>query len=276
MPSKPHRRGPASPLTKAESERIRAIQANQPLVLPMAMNRPLAILHDRLANIMKLSEVVLGGGTILAARYDHRVSTDLDLFLTHETSDRIHVDHGDHGDDVWVKTVGEWLDDDEAAIGAMGVTGTISGIDFSIFPASEVLRAGNPQPIDGFWIRAQTTHEILEGKIMGRIADSDTPNTIRDLYDLTIAARMEPGTVAAVMRKLRRWPLVHQRAIKNLRSTPADLHLRDAKGIMNARYDIDLQDLGGRLVELVESADPKSAPPAEPIDGGRNRTGHER
>ena len=95
---------------------------------------------------MQLSEVVLGGGTILAARYDHRVSTDLDLFFTHETSDRIHFDHDEH---VWVKTVGEWLDDDESAIGAMGVTGTISGIDFSIFPASEVLRTGNPQPIDG-------------------------------------------------------------------------------------------------------------------------------
>ena len=273
MPSTPHRRGPAGPLTEAEAERVRAIQANQPLVLPAALNRPLAILQDRLANIMKLSEVVLGGGTILAARYDHRVSTDLDLFFTHETSDRIHFDHGEH---VWVKTVGKWLDDDEPAIGAMGVTGTISGIDFSIFPASEVLRTGNPQPIDGYWIRAQTTHEILEGKIMGRIADSDTPNTIRDLYDLTIAARMEPDTVATVMRKLRRWPPVHERAIKNLRSTPADLHLRDPQAIMDARYDIDMQDLGGRLVELVESADPESAPPAEPIDGGRNRTGHQR
>ena len=89
MPNTPHRQGPASPLTEAEAERIRAIQANRPLVLPTAMNRPLALLHDRLANIMKLSEVVLGGGTILAARYDHRVSTDLDLFFTHETSDRM-------------------------------------------------------------------------------------------------------------------------------------------------------------------------------------------
>ena len=273
MPSRLHRRVPGSPLTEAEAERIRAIQANQPLVLPTVMNRPLAILHDRLANIVKLSEVVLGGGTILAARYDHRVSTDLDLFFTHETSDRIHVDHGE---DVWVKTVGEWLDDNETAIGAMGVTGTISGIAFSIFPASDVLRTGNPQPIDGYWIRGQTTHEILEGKIMGRIADSDTPNTIRDLYDLTVAARMEPDTVATVMRKIRLWPRMHERAMTNLRSTPADLHLRDPKGIMNARYDIDLQDLGGRLVELVESADPESAPPAEPIDGGRSRTGHER
>ena len=111
---------------------------------------------------------------------------------------------------------------------------------------------------------------------MGRIADSDTPNTIRDLYDLTIAARMEPDTVATVMRKLRRWPPMRERAIKNLRSTPADLHLRDPKAIMDARYDIDLQDLAGRLVGLVESADPESAPPAEPIDGGRSRTGHPR
>ena len=231
-----------------------------------------ALAAVRLRRFIDPDAVVLGGGTVLAARYGHRDSTDLDLFCSIATSERIHTEHGER---VWIDHLAEWLGDNaQKTIGAMGVTGTLDDVPFSVFPASGVLETGIPQQIEGHVIAAQTTHEILEGKILGRIADQDTENTIRDLYDITIAARLEPKAMTAVLAKLAKWPGQHAQAIKNLEETPANLHEIDSKPIAGARYALELANLAQRLVPMIKSGDPRRAPPTRPLPHSNTITAH--
>ena len=206
---------------------------------------------------------VLGGGTVLAARYMHRESTDLDIFCSMSTSEQI---DGAHGERVWINHLEEWLGQSpERTVGAMSVVGKIGDVEFSVCPASGVLETGTPQHIQGHIIPGQTTHEILEGKILGRIIDANTPNTIRDLYDITIAARLEPEVMGSVLAKLARWPTQAARVLESLNDTPSDLHKTDPKPIINARYDLKLGDLAKRLIPMIHSGDPARVPTTRPI-----------
>ena len=161
----------------------------------------------------------------------------------------------------------------------MTVVGKIGEVPFSVCPASGVLETGTPQQIYGHSIAGQTTHEILEGKILGRIVDKETPNTIRDLYDITIAARLEPQTMKSVLTKLARWPKQAERALQSLNDTPSDLHKTDPKPIINAGYDLDIGDLAKRLIPMIHSGDPAQAPMTRPVSAkkkNRRKGGWER
>ena len=252
-------------LTLAERKRVEAIERGEPLILAEILDGPFRDLSARLAHISPTGTFVLGGGTVLAARYRHRKSTDLDIFLSLITSERIDRKHGER---VWINHLKEWLGDEpEQTIGAMTVIGMIGNVPFSVCPASGVLETGIPQEIYGHIIAGQTTHEILEGKILGRIIDENTPNTIRDLYDITVAARLEPEAMASVLTKLAKWPIQVERAMMSLNDTPNDLHETDPKPIIEARYDLELPNLAQRLIPMMQSGDPAQAPTTRPMPG---------
>lgn len=249
-------------LTAAERKRVEAIERNEILILPESLDQPFRELAERLTRISPPGAFVLGGGTVLAARYRHRDSTDLDVFCSMKTSERIDAEHGER---VWIRHLEGWLGEHpERTIGAMTVVGTIGNVPFSVCPASGVLETGTPQAIHGHIIEAQTTHEILEGKILGRIIDEDTTNTIRDLYDMTVAARLEPRAMASALGKLGKWPIQMERVVKSLSETPSDLHRTDPRPIIEARYDLEFPNLAQRLIPMIESGDPAQAPQTRP------------
>ena len=262
-------------LTRPERTRVEAIEKGKVLVLPQTLDDAFGRLTARLRYITAPEALVLGGGTVLAVRYEHRESTDLDIFCSLNTSEQIDREHGER---VWIDHLEEWLGENpNRTIGAMTVVGKIGEVPFSVCPASGVLETGTPQQIYGHRIAAQTTHEILEGKILGRIVDKETPNTIRDLYDITIAARLEPQAMKSVLTKLARWPKQAERALQSLIDTPSDLHRSDPKPIINACYDLELGDLAKRLVPMVHSGDPAQAPVTRPVAAKKKkREGRER
>ena len=255
-------RGGGGKLTQTERERVRAIERGKALILPQTLNEAFERLSERLRYISAPGTFVLGGGTVLAARYKHRESTDLDVFCSLSTSEQIDREHGER---VWINHLEEWIGENpDRTVGAMAVVGKIGDVPFSVCPANGVLETGTPQEIYGHNIAGQTTHEILEGKILGRIIDENTPNTIRDLYDITVAARLEPQAMRSVLTKLARWPRQVERAAESLNDTPSDLHKTDPKPIIKARYDLEFADLAKRLIPMIRSAEPGQAPTTRP------------
>lgn len=126
----------------------------------------------------------MGGGTILAARWRHRQSTDIDL--TTSASWQI-ADLGQSASNVFTE-----------AMGKLGgeLTGYRKGSIRMAFPVGKlhVYKVG-PEPaagqrvatIDGEPVEALSTTQILAGKLLNRL--SETP--ARDLYDVVVAGRKD-------------------------------------------------------------------------------------
>ena len=250
------------PLSETEIERIKAVEANRPLTLPPPLHEGLQKLTERLEGVLSPTQIVLGGGTTLAMRYGHRRSTDLDLFYPLTLSEIIEQQHGP---DVWEETLRELLDDEpEETSGMLGATGTIDTIPFSLFPGRIIHEGREAQPIDGQRIRAQGTFGILDGKVIGRIFERTEPNTIRDLYDLTVCARVAPKETGRMLEVLAGYEEVQRTVIESLARTPSDLYLTDRKAVIDPTYTIDLVDIGRKLIPMFATGDVSKGPTAAP------------
>ena len=63
-------------------------------------------------------------------------------------------------------------------------------------------------------------------------------------------------------------PKTHDAIIESLAQTPANLHKTDPKPVIKATYDVDLEDLGRRLVPMFQTGDATRAPATLPKNGG--------
>jgi hypothetical protein len=159
----------------------------------LALTKPAGTLWQRLrgelARLRREQELraeswKMGGGTILAARWRHRQSTDIDL--TTSASWQI-AELGQSASNVFTETMGK--------LGGK-LTGYRKGSIRMAFPDGKlhVYRVG-PQPaaghrvatIDGEPFEALSTTQILAGKLLNRL--SETP--ARDLYDVVVAGRKD-------------------------------------------------------------------------------------
>ncbi len=137
----------------------------------------------------------IGGGTILAARWRHRRSSDLDVLL-HPDSDTEHYD---------ADGPGSFCQDLEDA-GAL----TIHLDDFSLiqFPEGwiEILKE-HPQPalghnriqVDGLPATVLSSAQIIGGKLFNR----GLAPPVRDLYDMAVSAIEDPASIEVPVNGLR-------------------------------------------------------------------------
>ena len=255
----------AADLSDSESEHVNAIANNTPLAVTPDLSAPLASLETMLLEKAPDNLFVLGGGSVLAMRYDHRRSTDLDLFYPAE---RIATVASFARRGLWEDTFSHMLSTPPDIAGA---SGAIGGTPATIFATSDLPRDRVDQPIEAFRTNAQATRHILHGKLL-RTSEGPKDLTIRDLYDITIAARLEPDATAQALAKVRVISGHSAKIVTNLNAVPDDLYLQDPNGITEARYDLDLHALGKRLVPLIETGDPGRAPHTQRLDTPHRRS----
>lgn len=141
-----------------------------------------------------------GGGTALAARWAHRHSTDVDLF----------VDPNSYRDFRW-KTGGRFtldltagapvdrlvIEDDNAHISFHGHPGHVSIAIARAFPFDP----RSPDTVRGTDLPLEATAEILGKKLLYRMA-RDKQILSRDLYDIAYARKQDPAPLDIVLREL--------------------------------------------------------------------------
>jgi hypothetical protein len=146
----------------------------------------------------------IGGGTILAARWRHRESHDIDLLVSPRTETRF----------LQPEAAPELHRRLEAA-GARRITfGRFSQI---LFEKSRIeMLAADPQPrvgqrraiVDGIEVTALASRQILTGKFSNRSLNPP----VRDLYDLAVAGTVAPRALGIAVNALAgddiRWRLV--------------------------------------------------------------------
>lgn len=110
---------------------------------------------------------------------------------------------------------------------------------------------------------AATNHEILSGKIKGRLhrrGDFPARSPIRDLYDIVVAAQADPGVVGRVLQGVT--PKGRSVIADDLRRLPDNLHETDPKPLMNAKCRFPLHGLPRTVAAAIESGDEALLPKA--------------
>ena len=140
----------------------------------------------------------LGGGTTLAARWNHRHSTDVDIFVEPEPYRHFHWNTGGRFTlDLTAAAPVDRLiiDADGAYFSFQGLPGHVS-----VAPALHGL-PGDPRSADtvaGTDMPLETTAEILAKKLYFRMARRKEL-LARDLYDIAFARRRDPAALQAAL-----------------------------------------------------------------------------
>lgn len=143
----------------------------------------------------------LGGGTVLVARWHHRVSTDIDLFTDHERyQERIASRREEVASELEALVT-------QAGEGTVEVERGWLRVHFPEGPATlmtiprPTVRDAYTESARGTDIPTESTAEILARKLQSRILDLGV-FTDRDLYDLLTARRREPSTLRRVLASI--------------------------------------------------------------------------
>ena len=155
---------------------------------------------DVLRRCFNLKDVVLGGGTVLASRWAHRLSTDLDFFIQPSIYRHAISELGNpvqkHLDEAIKK--GE-IENVAIRSGTMGFE--TGGTNVSVFTVESI--TGEPlsqrEVNTGVWL--ESTSEILAKKIIGRVLKLGQ-FTLRDFYDICVARLKDRASFERVLSLL--------------------------------------------------------------------------
>ena len=231
------------------------------LSTPKALAGALESLHDIFSRCLPDVSVVMGGGSVLAARWHHRISTDIDLFVSPAAMLTLTTKNSLLYQAVLNLLQGVGEANIEAFSGFL--SGEIKETPFSL-AASEFIREDRAafEKIATTDFQAATNEEILEGKIMGRLhrrGNQPVQAPIRDLYDIAVAARLAPGVVNRVLGGI----TTKGRSViaRDLRFLPGNLHEVDPKPLLKPRYQVEREGLAGAVATAVEAGDESLLPP---------------
>ncbi len=154
------------------------------LEIPEPAGGVLAKVAPTLLKVWRPEEIALGGGTALAARWHHRISTDIDIFVSSE---------------MFSRTAGRWdsLLADTGVLKLEGGERWIKGVfpegDFGIATTARVLPGHESPVVDrvrGWGIALEPTAEILARKLRLHMYGNGE-FVARDFYDICTAAEEE-------------------------------------------------------------------------------------
>ena len=171
-------------------------------MLPDEAQRIFVLAHAALSETLSDDEYFLGGGTALAARWQHRDSTDIDLFMSPETYFRL-VDEPQRFQDRFESLAGgsgamtNLLSGHVADDRAHSRFGLTEGI-IDIVGRRPILPGGSLSldVVKGTGVRLESTAEILARKVAWRLSRDDL--LARDLYDIVVARRLDPSALDSV------------------------------------------------------------------------------
>ena len=197
----------------------------EPLSLPDDANRLLLAAQPILVQFFNFKHLVLGGGTALSARWDHRPSLDIDLFTTtFEVTRRVHRRHAE----LEAAVASQEGDLEHSCSPDRGEILFPDGGSVSWLHAPRITAPGRSrqfEPDTGLAI--ETNAEILAKKLYFRIY-ANYDYLPRDLYDIAWAVTHAPSTT---MEAATRIFTAHDRVLlaNSFRHLPADT-MQQAKG----------------------------------------------
>ena len=152
-----------------------------------------AQMFEKLTSFIPPQHLSFGGGTVLAARWKHRVSVDVDLFCEPTTYGRL-TPVQRAGIEKAIKEIAgcapsqTWCED-------IATYTEIRGIEATVLPGIIVIEPSKPTTLDGTRLTLQSSAQILYGKIAWRMYEGGEI-AVRDTYDLACARMHDPQALA--------------------------------------------------------------------------------
>ena len=202
--------------------------------------------------------LTLGGGTVLQARWSHRVSTDADLFCSPETFDAVVRTHGNALEEALCSIAD---DPEQTFVDRIAIYARIENTEVTILPAVRHTGGRTFRYVPGTGIETWTNADILAGKLLHRICEGGVVEP-RDLYDVAAAAHFDPAALrkAVNVLTLRQQQTVSSR-LALLPELWADASEKPLLGMPEQPYDFRPNVIIRLLNEVAQ-------PAAGPVSGG--------
>ena len=234
--------------------------------MPRSLAEPLQPLSVAFGRLLPDLKVVVGGGSVLAARWFHRHSTDIDMFVSPEAMARLLGEQN-----LMYAAVAAHLKGVTRTVSLDAFSGFLAGdLDGTTFSlaASEFVRDDRPssETVAGTHFHAATNEEVVAGKIRGRLhrrGDKPVEAPVRDLYDIAVAPYFEPGLIDRILHGI----VPRGRAViaADLRLLPEDIQETGSKPLIRPRYAFEWRTLAAAVADAVEAGDESLLPTPAPV-----------
>ena len=207
-------------------------------------SKTLHLVLELIDEIALRGSFLLGGGTVLAARWRHRLSTDVDLFTSEEAIFEL-IDPF-----IRLANTDKWLSRGigiEQIFSASGVIGSTPHGEFSIHGNPNIFaNARTEDEIEGTGIFAQSTPEILIRKVRARMLRTALYYS-RDVYDVVVAILYAPNELKRVLDSLNN---LEKNSLEFDRHR-TDLQIRDLEDLIQPKFPQIVDNLQSFLFDIL-------------------------
>lgn len=155
----------------------------------------LPVLHE----FFPVDSLMMGGGTVLQARWCHRVSTDIDLFTSTTIFNSV-IGASSVRLESALYEIPE-VNRERSWVETNVVYCEVEGVELTVMPSDSLVSEESARVIHGTTIKTESTSTILNKKLVGRMIQGDAFE-IRDLFDLYIAIQKDPRALRAAIRPI--------------------------------------------------------------------------
>ena len=161
--------------------------------IPREVAAAVARFADLVAPFFPAGALRMGGGTILQARWRHRMSFDADLFCDPGTYARTIAKSGPEIERV-IDTIADGTEGGASFVDQIASFCHIAGIEVTILPSAALIGSPTGSVVPNTTIETESTADILAAKLVHRMCGAGVIEP-RDLFDLAAAERYDPNAL---------------------------------------------------------------------------------
>ena len=219
-----------------------------------AQERVARAVFAKIAQVIDPRALSLGGEPVLAARWGHRESYDVDLFCDPSVYARLERAQRERIEErlksiPGCKREATWCED-------IATYTEIDGIEATVLPRAQAFEARASTVLQGTGLRMQSTAEILYLKIMRRMYEAEEIS-VRDTYDIACARLEDPEALDDVLSR------IHPAIVEDVRTTVGNLPRgwasNDEKRLRGARHAWEEEELQERAREALRGGEERGA-----------------
>ena len=250
------------------------------LRLPGHMMAAMHRLDDAFKSLLPNICVALGGGTVLAARWGHRLSTDLDFHMHIKDLNSLkHTGFGVGSLNALALIAFARADaGSQSSIMNGFVEGECLGVSASLFASNSFQAPGETaQFVHGTFMPAMHSPDILAGKLGSRLLPRSAggrPARVlqRDLLDIALAPQLEPGALQQALDGMA--PKARETVAARLAEVGETWMDRSGRKILEPQYAVPMQDLPMTVHDAVLHGDESQMPHFEAMTNDWTEVGH--
>lgn len=215
-----------------------------------------------ICRVVEAARLSIGGGTVLAARWDHRRSTDIDFFCEPgayaelderkraELEEALRTVPGIEVETLWCDPLATWC--------------TVRDTEVTILPRPRVRPLAGPGDsyLGSTRIALQANAEVLYRKIVRRMLQAEEVH-VRDVYDVVYAAEHDRASLEAAKEFIGGETLDNVAAL--FEGLPPGWTRDQEKMLLDPQIELGENELGAKFLEALRDG------PGTGEDGGRGR-----